>query len=383
MKLNKLAQLHCLADFKAAAKNAIPSFAFDYIEEGCNQNCAIITNRQALDAIYLQPSYLTAYQAPNLAVNLFGKDYASPIGIAPVGLSGLIWPQASIHHAQAAKAANIPFVLSTVATISIEQAAAAAGDQFWFQLYPPADREICLDLMQRAAAVGCKNLVVTVDVPTPSRRIKALKSGLSVPPKISLANILQAAKCPTWSWATLTNGLPQFANLVPYMEGKVDNLADAAEFIRLTMRDVVDVNYLQWIREHWQGKLIVKGVMSVADAQLALSVGADGLVISNHGGRQLDAAQSPVSVLPAIRQKLGADAVLIADSGIESGVDVARYLALGADSVLLGRAFMYAVAAGQQAGVAHCMAMLDAELQQVMSQLHCPNPQQLVNFLGS
>ena len=364
-------RLFCMADLKQAAKQSIPTFAFDYIEEGCDQNCAISTNRQALNEVFLQPAYMAAYNAPDLGVELFGKRYASPIGIAPVGLSGLVWPQASIYHAKAAKQANIPFVLSTVATISIEQAAANAGVNFWFQLYPPADREICLDLMQRAAAVGCQNLVVTVDVPTPSRRIKALKSGLSVPPKISLSNVFQAAIRPAWSLATLSSGLPQFANLTPYMEGKVSSMADAAEFIRLTMRDVVDADYLQWIRERWHGKLIVKGIMSVSDAQQAQAVGADGLVISNHGGRQLDAAQSPVAVLADIRQQLGNDMVLLADSGIESGVDVARYLALGADSVLLGRAFMYAVAAGQQAGVGRCIDVFQEELQQVMSQIHC------------
>lgn len=293
----------------------------------------------------------------------------------------MIWPQASIYHAKAAKQANIPFVLSTVATISIEQAAANAEDNFWFQLYPPADREICSDLMQRAAAVGCQNLVVTVDVPTPSRRIKALKSGLSVPPKISPSNILQAAMRPAWSLATVSNGLPQFANLTPYMEGKVSSMADAAEFIRLTMRDVVDADYLQWIRERWHGNLIVKGIMSVSDAQQAQAVGADGLVVSNHGGRQLDAAQSPVAVLSDIRQQLGNDMVLLADSGIESGVDVARYLALGADSVLLGRAFMYAVAAGQQAGVERCIDVLQEELQQVMSQLHCEKTANLADHV--
>lgn len=380
MNTKALQNLHCVADFKRAAKTATPRFAFDYIEEGCNQNTALQTNRQALDEVCLQPAYLAPYTEPDLAIELFGKRYASPIGVAPVGLSGLIWPQASMFHAQAAQHANIPFVLSTVATISIEQAAANAGDNFWFQLYPPADKSICLDLMQRAAAVGCQNLVVTVDVPTPSRRIKALKSGLSVPPKITPANILQAALRPAWSLATLRHGLPQFANLEPYMKGKVSSMADAAEFIRLTMRDVVDVEYLQWIRERWHGNLIVKGIMSMADARQCQAVGADGLVISNHGGRQLDASQSPVTVLADMRQQLGDDLVLLADSGIESGVDVARYLALGADSVLLGRAFMYAVAAGQQAGVARCIDVLEAELQQVMSQLHCPKVTDLAQF---
>lgn len=370
-------QAQSIADLKQLAQKRIPKFAFDYIEEGCNANRAIARNRKILDEVALMPHYTRSYAEPELKVHLFGKDYAMPVGIAPIGLSGLIWPQASIMHAKTAKQANIPFILSTVATISIETAAQHAQDNFWFQLYPPSDREICLDLLARLQAVGCNNLVVTVDVPTPSRRIKALKSGLSVPPKITASNVWQSCLRPQWGLATLRAGLPEFANLVPYMDSQTMGMQDAAEFIRTTLRDVVDLACLQWLREHWQGKLIVKGVLSVEDAVAVRDIGADAIVVSNHGGRQLDAAPAPAELLVKIVDAVGSDLTVLADSGVESGVDIARYLAQGAQAVLAGRAFMYGVGAGQQTGSDRCAELLRLELQQVMSQLHCRRPQNL------
>jgi L-lactate dehydrogenase (cytochrome) len=372
---------YCIADLKRLARKRIPNFAFDYIEEGCNDGIAVSHNRQALDSVQLVSQYTAQYQEPNLTTTLFGRQYDAPVGIAPLGLSGLVWPKASIMHARTARQANVPFVLSTVSTISIETAAQHAANNLWFQLYPPADREICLDLLSRTEAVGCTNLVVTIDVPTPSRRIKALKSGLSVPPKISVGSIWQSCLRPQWSLATVAAGLPQFANLTPYMDTKTMAMADAAEFIRNTLRDVVDLAYLQWLRQHWHGQLIVKGVMSVADAKAIRDIGADGIIVSNHGGRQLDAAPSPVMLLPDIMQEVGADMTVLADSGVESGVDVARYLALGAQAVLSGRPFMYGVGAGGQAGSDKCIELLRLELQQVMSQLHCGRVDDFPNYL--
>lgn len=374
-------QAQCIDDLKNLTRRRIPKFAFDYIEEGCNADRAVSRNREALDGVTLIPHYTRSHAEPDLSVNLFGKEYATPMAIAPLGLSGLIWPQASVMHAKTAKQANIPFILSTVATIDIETAAKYAQDNFWFQLYPPSDREICLDLLARLKAVNCENLVVTMDVPAPSRRIKALKSGLSVPPKISAANIWQACLRPQWGMATLRAGLPHFANLTPYMECQTRSMKDTAEFIRMSLRDVVDLNLLQWLRENWQGNLIVKGVLSVEDAMAVRDMGADGIVVSNHGGRQLDAAPSPVESLAQIIEVVGQDMAVLVDSGVESGVDVARFLAQGAQAVLVGRAFMYGVGAGQQAGSDRCAELLRLELQQVMSQLHCKKSQDLGQHL--
>jgi isopentenyl diphosphate isomerase/L-lactate dehydrogenase-like FMN-dependent dehydrogenase len=379
---NNLSQSVCVADLKRLARRRIPGFAFDYIEEGCNSGHAVNNNRRALDQVSLQPYYLKPYVEPQLDTNLFGQAYAKPFGIAPLGLTGLVWPQASLMHAKAAKAANIPFVLSTVSTLSVEDAAAAAQENFWFQLYPPSDKKIRADILDRARSSGCNNLVVTLDVPTPSRRIKAIKSGLSVPPKITATSVFQSAMCPAWSIATLRAGLPQFATLLPYIDQSSMSMQDVAEFIRVTLRDVVDQQTLAEIRDLWPGNLIVKGISNLQDAVQALAVGVDGIIVSNHGGRQLDAAQSPVFTLPAIIEKLGSQTTIMVDSGVETGVDVARYLTLGAQMVFAGRAFLYGVAAHGEVGAGHATNLLSLELEQVMSQLHCGDVASLRNHLA-
>jgi len=367
----------CIADLKARAKRRIPKFAFDYIEGGCNSELALQHNRQALDDIYLRPEYMQPYSAPELSVELFGQQYNAPFGIAPLGLTGLVWPDASRMHARVAHQANIPFVLSTVSTISIEQAAKQAKESFWFQLYPPSDEGIRADLLQRVKDSGCKNLVITIDVPSSSRRISAIKSGLAVPPKITLKSIFESALRPHWSIATLKAGLPQFATLQPYIKDAT-NIEDIANFIRLTLRDVVDETTIQKIREEWDGNLIIKGISHVDDAKRALELGADGIIVSNHGGRQLDASVPPIQSLSKIVQAVGSDLTVMADSGVETGVDIARYLSQGAKAVFAGRAFLYGVAAHGELGASHTVDLLKDELQQVMSQLHCQYPHQLM-----
>ncbi len=370
----------CVADLKKRAKRRIPKFAFDYIEGGCNSELALKNNREALDDVFLRPEYLQTYSKPELGVELFGKQYSVPFGIAPLGLSGLVWPDASAMHARAALKANIPFVLSTVSTISIEDAAKNAEDNFWFQLYPPADKEILDDMLARLHAVGCQNLVVTIDVPTPSRRISAIKSGLAVPPKITIKSVFESAIRPMWSLATVQAGLPQFATLRPYIKD-AKNIEDIATFIRVTLRDVVDETMLRVLRDKWKGNLIIKGISHVDDAILVKEIGADGIIVSNHGGRQLDASLPPAETLEQIIESVGSDLTVMADSGIETGVDIARYLALGAKAVFAGRAFLYGVAAHGEQGAEHSIDLLRDELEQVMSQIHCANPALMHQYL--
>ena len=370
----------CVADLKKRAKRRIPKFAFDYIEGGCNSELALKNNREALDDVFLRPEYLQAYRKPELGVELFGKQYSAPFGIAPLGLSGLVWPDASAMHARAALKANIPFVLSTVSTISIEDAAKNAEDNFWFQLYPPADAKILDDILDRLRVVGCQNLVVTIDVPTPSRRISAIKSGLAVPPKITVKSVFESAIRPMWSLATVRAGLPQFATLRPYIKD-AKNIEDIANFIRISLRDVVDETTLKILRDKWQGKLIVKGISHVDDAILVKEIGADGIIVSNHGGRQLDASLPPAETLAEIIDVVGPDLTVMADSGVETGVDIARYLALGAEAVFAGRAFLYGVAAHGEQGAEHSIDLLRDELEQVMSQLHCASPALMHQYL--
>ena len=369
-----------IADLKRLTKNRIPQFAYEYLVGGCNNDRAVSHNRDTLDNVFLQPSYLSRTQAASLKTTILGEQYDAPFGIAPLGLSGLIWPKAAEYHASAAKKANIPYILSTLASTSIEDAAACAGSNFWFQLYPPKDTEIRLDLMRRAQQVGCNNLVVTIDVPVAGRRPNDIKNGLSVPPKISVNSIYQTLLRPSWALATAFNGMPEFANMQPYMN-KLSNLQDVANYIRSSLKEPVSVAILEQLRQQWPGKLIVKGVLSVEDAKLAAAINADAIIVSNHGGRQLDPACSPVEMMRDIVDSVGDKLEIYVDSGVESGVDIARYLALGAKMVFSGRPYMYGVGAFGPQGADHCIDIFNSELEQVMNQLGCSSPHELVSFL--
>jgi isopentenyl diphosphate isomerase/L-lactate dehydrogenase-like FMN-dependent dehydrogenase len=369
-----------IADLKWLTKKRIPQFAYEYLVGGCNNDRAVSHNRDTLDNVFLQPSYLARTQAASLKTTALGVQYDAPFGIAPLGLSGLIWPKAAEYHASAAKKANIPYILSTLASTSIEDAAACAGNNLWFQLYPPKDTEIRLDLMRRAQQVGCNNLVVTIDVPVAGRRPNDIKNGLSVPPKITANSIYQTLLRPSWALATAFNGMPEFANMQPYMN-KLSNLQDVANYIRSTLKEPVSIAILEQLRQQWPGKLIVKGVLSVADAKLAAAINADAIIVSNHGGRQLDLAYSPVEMMREIVDSVGDKLEIYVDSGVESGVDIARYLALGAKMVFSGRPYMYGVGAFGERGADHCIDIFYSELEQVMNQLGCSSPHELVRFL--
>ncbi len=369
----------CVADLKDIAESRIPKFAYQYLTGGCNDNCAVRKNREALDAVYLRPNYLSTCEKVDLSATLFGQTYSAPFGVAPLGLSGLIWPGAAEFLAQAAHEANIPFVLSTLASTSIETAAERAKENFWFQLYPPSDLEIRADLMRRAQAVGCQNLVVTVDVPSAGRRPMDIKNGLSVPPKISAKSAVQVMMRPAWALATARAGMPQFATMSPYMKN-LSNLSDVANYVRTALKDIVDAKMLRQIRDSWTGNLIVKGISNVEDAESAIEAGADGLIVSNHGGRQLDAAEPSITTVAAIASAAGDRTVVMADSGVGSGPDIAKFLARGAQMVFAGRAFTYGVGAFGKPGAEHTIDILRAELKQVLEQLRCSAPSRLPEY---
>lgn len=365
-----------IEDLQKAAKRRLPGFVDDYLSSGIGPQACLNANRASLDNVKLCPRSIVDPFTPDLQTELFGRLWSAPYGIAPLGLSGLIWPNAAGHFARTSKNRNIPTVLSTVATTSLEKIAEIAPQTAWFQLYIPNDADITSSLIERAKIAGYQTLVVTVDVPALGRREKDIRNGLSVPPKISARNIVQAACSPSWSLATLKAGIPDFENLSQYVP-KGTGLRGAAGYVSSLARGHVSKQKLEKVRAQWPGNLVVKGILGADDAKIAQSVGCDAIIVSNHGGRQLDAAPCVIDQLAAIRKTVGNAMPLLADSGVRSGLDIARMMAAGANFVLLGRAFAYAVAALGGKGPDHADYILRCQLQNVMSQLGCPTTSHL------
>ena len=360
-----------IASMERATKRRIPKFAFDYLQGGIGAEACLTGNRRALDNVQLAPRYLpTEPIQPVLEMNLFDREFPMPFAASPIGLSGLMWPRAAEHIARAATRHGLPLGLSSFATSSIEEIGTIAGDLLWFQLYCTEKSEIENDLIDRAESAGCEVLVVTVDIPTVTRREKDIANGLSVPPKFDLVTLSQVALRPTWAFATLRAGIPRFKTLLPYIPGG-STLDASAIFLRDMVEGHVTVQKLERIRDRWRGRLIVKGILTAEEALLCQDLGADAIVISNHGGRQLAAAPPIPHVLPEIRAAVGPDFPLIADGGVRSGLDIARLIACGANFVLAGRAFVYAVAAAGETGVDHAIFLLREELKQTLSQIGC------------
>ena len=359
----------------AAAKKKLPKFSLDYVEGGTGLEVGLRRNREALDATKINPKYINDWPSLNTEVNLFGRNFSYPFGIAPMGLASLQWPKAELIFADAAKNANIPVGLSTSCTVAIEEFGAAAGDHGWFQLYPPQDEEINDDLLERAERSGLEVLMVTVDVPARGWRPRDMYNGLSLPPRVTAASLYQAACRPRWSLATLASGIPYFKTMGRYSKDK--SFRGMADFIRQELGKPVTRERLKHIRRKWKGPLVIKGIMHPADAEAAVKMGYDGILVSNHGGRQLDACLSPVEVLADIITQVDGRAMIMVDSGFSNGLDIARGIALGADFVFCGRAFMWGVSVLGQKGPEHVINLLSNELQLALTQIGCPSVNEL------
>tara|TARA_B100000787_G_scaffold167840_1_gene155350 strand:- start:2565 stop:3725 length:1161 start_codon:yes stop_codon:yes gene_type:complete len=367
-------------DLKRRAKARMPRFAFDYLEEGCMEEHGVARNYRAIDEVLLQGSLLKPFDKSDLSVELFGHTYAAPFGIAPVGLQGLMWPRAPEILAKAAADKNIPYVLSTVSSASLESIAEISEGKAWFQFYNPTSDDIRSELLERVKQAGYPVLVVTVDVPTFGYRPRDIRNGLAMPPKMSLSNILQMAACPRWLIETALAGEPQMQTLKPYM-AKDSKTEELAEFMNRTVMGPVDAEGLKSIRDTWKGPLVIKGLITEEDVAAAIELGADGVIISNHGARQLDASQSPVVPLQRISAKFKDKIKIFMDSGLQSGTNIASAIACGAEFTFLGRPFVYGVGALGKKGGYHTINCLYRQLDQVMNQLRCKSVSDLPNHL--
>lgn len=362
------------------AKRKIPRFAFDYLDGGCNSQINLERNTAEIRQVQLNPYYLRERKEVSLETALFGQKYNAPFGISPIGLQGLMWPQASEILAKAAFDYNIPFILSTVATASIEKIGEITEGKAWFQLYNPVEDELRNDLLKRAEAAGYPVLVILSDVPTFGYRSKEIINDLSIPPRMTLRNILQIMSRPHWALETLKAGQPEFKTLKPYLP-KGLNLKHLGLFMNKTFNGKLDEQKLKVIRDKWKGKLVLKGVATEEDAQKAFEIGFDGLLVSNHGGRQLDVGTSSIFALQEIAKQYKGKMTLMMDSGIRTGPDIACTLASGADFAFLGRSFMYGVAALGKKGGNHTISILKRQLQQVMEQVCCEKVEDLAHHV--
>ena len=373
-------QYPSIEDLRKKAKQRIPKFAFDYLEGGCNDDVNLYRNITELQQVQLMPQYLNKFDGHNMSVDLFGHKYDAPFGISPIGLQGLIWPNSPEILAKAAFKNNIPYILSTVSTSSIERIAELSEGRAWFQLYHPTQNDLRDDIIKRITAANFPVLVVLVDVPSFGFRPRDIRNGLAMPPKMSVKNIMQVFGKPVWGIETLKAGIPGFATLEKYMPKNL-NLRALGQFMNETFTGRIDVEKLKPIRDMWKGALVLKGIVNEEDAKKAIALGVDGIIVSNHGGRQIDAGESTIKPLKNIADKYGDKIKVMVDSGLRSGPDIGRCLASGACFTFMGRPFMYGVGALGKDGGEQTIAILKAQLQQVMEQLGCETIQDFPNHL--
>ena len=359
-----------IADLREIARRRVPGFVFEYVEGGAEDEATIKGNRSALERLRLLPDTLIDCSRRHLRSTLFGRSVQAPLVIGPTGLNGLLYPDGDVLLARAAAKLGIPFTLSTVSTTRLEEVAARAGGRLWMQLYVVKDRAVARELMQRAGASGYEALVFTIDANVFGNR-EWDRRGYRSPGKPTLSSQLDALRHPRWLWRVMIrNGMPRFRNLEAFLPPDLTPMG-ASTVIPQLFDATICWEDIAWMREHWRGKLLLKGVLSAADAEKALALGLDGIVVSNHGGRQLDYCVAPIDMLPEITAAVGTRLQVIVDSGFRRGTDVVKALALGAQAVMLGRATLYGLIAGGQPGIERALEILSFELDKTLGLLGC------------
>ena len=359
-----------IADLRAIARRRVPGFVFEYVESGAEDEVTLTGNCSELGRLRLIPQTLVNTSGRHLRSTILGRAANAPLVIAPTGLNGLLHADGDVTLARAAAKLGIPYTLSTVSTTRLEEVASRAGGRLWMQLYVVKDRAIGREIMQRAAAAGYEALVFTTDANVFGNREWDQRS-YRRPGKPTLRASLDALRHPRWLWEVMVrHGMPRFRNLEPFVPANLTPMGASTVIPRL-FDATISWDDIGWIREHWQGKLLLKGVLNAADAERAAALGADGIVVSNHGGRQLDYCVAGIEVLAEIKAAVGTRLAVLVDGGFRRGTDVVKALALGAEAVLLGRATLYGLIAGGAAGVDRALTILTTEIDRVLGQLGC------------
>ena len=356
-----------IEELREKAQSSVPKMFFDYCESGSWDEESLNKNISDLQNIQFKPRVVRNLSNRKTKINLLGEEFGMPIGLSPCGLTGMQHADGEIHAAKAAEKFQIPFTLSTMSIVSIEDLAKNVSREFWFQLYVMKDRKLTNDLMARAKAVGCNTLVLTVDLQVLGIRYKDVKNGLSTPPKLTIKTLLDLALKPKWAFQIAKTKNKTFGNLKPYITN-VSNLNSLSSWINEQFDESLSWDDIKKFRDLWPGKLIIKGIMAPEDAELATSMGADALIISNHGGRQLDGCVSSVSALIEIESSLSSKQIsLLFDGGIRNGKDVLKVRALGATMGMIGRPYLYGLGAGGERGVIRALEILHEQLDRTMA----------------
>jgi L-lactate dehydrogenase (cytochrome) len=356
----------CIEDLRQLARRKVPRAFFDYAEAGSYAQETLRANRADLERIKLRQRVLVDVSSRDLSTTIIGQKVTLPFALAPIGLLGMQHGDGEILACRAAHAAGIPFTLSTMSICAIEDVASAVDQPFWFQLYVMRDRGFIRELIQRAAAAKCNALMLTVDLQVLGQRHADIRNGMTVPPRIKLKNIIDIASKPAWAFSVLKGKRKIFGNLAGYVKDTT-GINSLSQWIAGQFDPALNWKDVDWVRSQWPGKLILKGILDADDAKIAAKTGASALVVSNHGGRQLDSAPSSIAMLPRIVDAVGSDIEVMFDGGIRSGQDLMRALALGARSCLIGRSYVYGLGAGGEAGVAKAIDIIRKELDVTMA----------------
>lgn len=378
LRKRRLAQSATVSDLRRIARRRLPRGVFDYIDGGAEDELTMAGNSAAYRRVTFKPRVLRDVSGVDISSSLLGREIAYPLVLAPTGFTRIAHPDGELAVARAAKRAGLPYALSTLGTRSIEEVADAGSDRLWFQVYTWKDRDLVAELVKRAANSGYEALCLTVDTAVLGRRERDVRRGFTLPPKIGLSTLLDGVIHPGWSWAFLTSEPIIFANVAGNSSvGDGRDAISLAEYVGEQFDPALSWEDLDWLRDRWDGPIVVKGIQSVEDARIAADRGADAIAISNHGGRQLDGAPATLDLLPAIAEAVGGSTEIICDGGVRRGSDIVKAVALGANAVMVGRPYLYGLAAAGEPGVDQVLSNFGSEMKRTMALIGCASVDQL------